>query len=731
MSNTTLTYSSPTTEYMSGLPYGGRSIAAMALCSGTDHRIALNHEALWRANYANRTCRESADNLPLVRELLLKRDFESATALSHYYFGGGGGGAPFGVKKHVDPYQPAGDLIIRAGDGEFTSYRRTLELDKAVFTADYTKNNINYSIESFTDINSGTLAAKLTSSVPSDAEITLTRIEDPDCTITYVHRESESSFTMTGRFPEGVVFTVFTKIITNGTISAVDKGYSIRNASNTDIFLTISLTETPIKPQSLLYSDLLASHTAKFSEMFSRCRLELDGEESNLDTDERVKAFRAGGEPLVPLLYFNFGRYLMLCGSTGELPLNLQGKWNDELRPPWDADYHNNINLQMNYWFAEELNMPECHEVLIDFILRMADSGREAAKKLYGCRGIYISQTTDASARITPEAYGYAVWVGAAPWFCAHLMKHYDYTLNKEYLLNKAYPFMKDSALFFEDYLYDVNGTLEIMPSQSPENSFVECNNKGGISACISSAMDVELVTELLQNCIRAAQILGIDEDKISQWKIILSKLAKVKIGSDGRRLEWGEELTEAEPEHRHISHLYGLHPSALFKPGDELYKAAELSLDTRLAYGGGHTGWSRSWVSCCMARLGRGADSYEHLRELICEFATVSLLDLHPPRIFQIDGNMGGTSAVCELLFRSCYGKIELLPSINGLPNEWQSGKLYNVCAEGGFTVSFEWKNGKVTWYEVSSIHGGECIVNDKKITIPSGETVRVEIQQ
>ncbi len=726
--NTTLTYSSPTQEYMSGLAYGGRSVAAMALCRGTKHRIALNHERLWRRKYANRQCREVADKLPLVRELLMKRDFESAMALANNYFGGRGGLMSYG--KRMDSYQPAGDLIIATGEGDFSSYRRTLELETAVFTADYTQNSIDFHITSFVDINSGTLVVRLTSSKPADAKISLSRITDPECSISYSHGEDELS--MSGSFTEGVSFELYARLVTDGTLSPEHDGYAVKNASCTDIFLTTAVDESQIEP-CIIYDELYRTHTEKFSELFNSCRLELSGEITQLDTDERVRRFCEGGEPLIPLLYFNFGRYLMLCGSSGELPLNLQGKWNDELTPPWESDYHNNINLQMNYWFAEKLNMSKNHEVLLDFILSMAASGREAAKRLYGCRGIYISQTTDASGSVTPEAYGYGVWVGAAPWFCAHLMSHYEHTLDSEYLRAKAYPFMRECALFFEDYLCEVNGVLEIMPSQSPENSFVECGNDAGVSICISSAMDVELVSELLRSCIRAATILKTDEDKVELWKGMLSRLARVKIGSDGRILEWGEELTEVEPEHRHISHLYGLYPSSLFRPGDELYKAAELSLDTRLKYGGGHTGWSRSWVACCMARLGRGADAYEHIRELICEFATVSLLDLHPPRIFQIDGNMGGTAAIGELLIRSCYGRIELLPAIKGLPKEWQSGRVYNVCAEGGCTLSFEWENGEVVWYEVSTQHGGEytvCANGDERVhTVAADETVRVEI--
>ncbi len=691
-----LNYNHPATEYISGNPYGGGSIAAMAFTSSSSCRFALNHEALWRAKFADRECNDVADKLPLVRDCLLKGDYDSAKILTNHYFAGRGALYPRG--RRMDPYQPAGDLVITSDGGDFTDYLRTLNMETAVFNSKYVKNGIAHKLTSFIDINSSVFALRLTSDKKNDLDVILERQRDSECSISYEFFDNKNAFAMHGRFSEGKDFTLYAEIVTDGGTERKSNGLAVSGATKTDIFLTIDVSDTAIVPEASSFEKLYDSQTKEFSKRFNSFSISLDGEESDLTTDERVRLFHEGGEPLMPITYFNFGRYLMICGSSGKLPLNLQGKWNYDLKPGWNCDYHNNINLQMNYWFAETLGFSDCHEIMLDFILSMEAKGREAAKKLYGCRGIYLSLTTDVSGSVTPESFGYGAWLGAAPWYCAHLMQHYEYTLDLDYLKNKAYPFMKGTAEFFEDYLVDVNGMLEIMPSQSPENSFKEAGpDKEFVSICISSAMDVELVTELLEICIRASEILGADEEKREKWADMLKKLSKLQIGSDGRLLEWGQEFTENEPGHRHFSHLYGLHPGTLFRPGDKYYKAAEKSLDFRLSHGGGYTGWSRSWVACLMARLNRGADAYEHIRALICDFATESLLDLHPPRIFQIDGNMGGTSAICELLWRDCYGELELLPGIEGLPKEWQSGSVKGAKLRGGKTLDFTWKDGKV----------------------------------
>jgi len=413
----------------------------------------------------------------------------------------------------------------------------------------------------------------------------------------------------------------------------------------------------------------------------------------------------------MPLLYFEYGRYLMVSGSTGELPLNLQGKWNEELQPPWESDYHMDINLQMCYWFVETLGMKDAANTLFNLIEKYMPYGKVMAKHLYGCRGMTFTIQTDVWGRVTPEAYGWAVWLGAVPWLGQHMFMHWRHTKDKQFLKDRCYPFLKEAAAFYEDYLIEMGDELWIVPSQSPENMF-EGTGDWPVSIGYNSAMDVELAYELLLSAAESAEILGVDADLVSKWRSMAARLPKLGVDSIGRLNEWDKERVEMEPGHRHLSHLYGLYPSQLFEPGSVQWNAAERSLDERMSHGGGHTGWSRSWVSCLMARLGRGEEAWEHFMELIGEFATVSLLDLHPPRIFQIDGNMGGTACVCEMLMQSRRGVLRLLPA---LPKAWPVGSVKNFRAQDGVTVSFEWADGTLTGYELTS-------AEDQALTIVSG---------
>ena len=449
------------------------------------------------------------------------------------------------------------------------------------------------------------------------------------------------------------------------------------------------------------YEEEKARHIARFSDIMGRLDFALNEEEglSGLPTDERIRRVKEGNaDNGISRLCFDYGRYLLVSSSVcGQLPANLQGKWNDSLTPPWNCDYHFDINLQMNYWMAEPAGMPECAEALIRYVRSFLDSGREAAKRLYGCRGIFLPIQTDAWGISTPESYGWAVWIGAAPWIARHLWDHYRYSGDTAYLKNEAYEFFAAVAEFYEDYLQkDENGVYQILPSQSPENSVAEV---GCFPVLIgqSSAMDVQLCFDALTYAIRSAEILGVDGDKAARWKELRDNLPPFAIGSDGRLMEWNREYTEREPGHRHLSHLYGLYPSDLFTPDTRpaQYEAGIRSLRYRLSHGGGHTGWSRAWVSCLAARLGDREGFYEHYSALIKDFATVSLLDLHPPRIFQIDGNLGAVAAGIEAVVSYYDDTAHLL---RGVPAQWASGHLNGVKIPGGHTVNVSWENGRLS---------------------------------
>lgn len=720
-----------TEEYMEGLPVGNGRLAAMMLGRPEKLRIALNHEWMWRGENRFREVENVSSHLTEVREALLDGDFLKGTTLANQYLGGKGGVS--GIQHRVDPYEPVGDVWIELDAGEGKKYIRRLDLETGLAETEFTAPCGQVKQRLFVSCTDGCIVAEVTAENACDMNIVLSRIEDPRCTIKY--EKHADGLCMKGAFLDGISFESCLCIDTDGEWSADGSRINVKNAVRV-LFLiqagTDAKGDAPEKemtfPAERCFDILFARHAEKFRTLKGDAVLDVEVEDCDLPTDQRIRLFREGGDPAMPLLYFEYGRYLMVSGSSGELPINLQGKWNEELQPPWESDYHLDINLEMCYWFVETLGMKHAANTLFNLIERYAPYGKEVAKKLYGCNGVTMCIQTDVWGRVTPEACGWAVWIGAAPWLGQHMFMHWRYTKDMEFLRDRCYPFLKEAAAFFEDYLIEKDGELWIVPSQSPENRF-EGTGDWPVSIGVNSAMDVELITELLNSAGEAAQILGVDAEKVQQWRDIVSRLPKLSTDSQGRLNEWDKERVEVEPGHRHLSHLYGLYPSQMFEPGSWEWTASEKSLDSRLSHGGGHTGWSRSWVACLMARLGRGEEAWKHFMALIGDFATISLLDLHPPRIFQIDGNMGGTACVCEMLMQSRRGVLYLLPA---LPAAWPQGCVKNFRAQDGVTVSFSWKDGKLSGFELLSVEKQQLKVifgdSEWMLELKADEAKRVE---
>jgi alpha-L-fucosidase 2 len=450
--------------------------------------------------------------------------------------------------------------------------------------------------------------------------------------------------------------------------------------------------------------------------------LDLGGQDlSATPTDERLAAVQKGGDdPQLLALYFQYGRYMLMSSSRpGGLPSNLQGLWAQGIAPPWSADYHVNINIQMNYWPAEACNLSECHAPLFDFLDMLRAPGRKTAKTAYGCGGFVVHYTTTPWGQTALSgATQYGLWQGASGWLARHFWERYLFTGDRVFLKERAYPVIREAAQFYLDFLVEDprTGQLAAGPSSSPENRY-KTPEGGQADVDIAPAMSQEIVDDVLSFLVRAGETLGVDAELRARAAAARGRLAPLKIGKWGQIQEWSRDFDEVEPGHRHVSQLYALHPAAQITVHGtpELAAAAKKTLERRLANGGGHTGWSRAWIINFWARLEEAELAHQNVMALIRNSTLGNLFDTHPP--FQIDGNFGGTAGIAEMLLQSHADEIALLPA---LPAAWPDGHFKGLRARGGLTVDVEWRGGKPL---AATLHA--AIDGAHKLRAPRGERI------